>query len=851
MIIQNASKNHVQKRNMLHIRLKWMLFGLGGMVLILFVAIMSMGYGMMLYKTTKASTMAGFLKNIVRTKLNIIPNYIKGAFSSPEHFYLDIKHEDFQKIVYFRKISLERGKITADVKEENIPAKVTLNKTKYKISLNMTGQNLDHLGRSDKWSFRVKVKRKKSILGMKEFSLLVPNGRVSQYNHPISEWICHQLEKEEGIISLRYEFVDVTINGKYIGVYALEEHFEKRLIENNNLRDGLLFKPNLAKIHIYNQKKIMVTPALKAQSELLRVLWKSFFIGDIPTSKIFDIEKLAKYYAIADLVNGHHTHWPGNIYFYFNPITMRIEPIGREWSSPYHNEAQHKSSPLYLNNFQYSPFLHEKLFKDPVFVEKYISTLSKITKPEYLNNFFRKIDGLLQEKLNILNKDYFAYSYSNKYLYDSQLNIKNIINPNLSKSQLAVYYDSFKNNILHLTFVNQQSLPLEILSITSDEIDVFNPVGKEIVFGDNDGKHKLLKFKIPKGVILEKPDLNAMKIKYKVLGTKETRQSIIAPWLYKEREKYADWPIQSDIQYTQRKFLEIDEIKKLIKFKPGKWKIEKNIVIPKGYRLVCDGGTQLDLLKSSTIVSYSPLSFLGSAVSPISISSSDFSGQGLVVMNVKEQSILEHVVFEGLSNPSKLGWSLSGAVNFYEAPVVFNNCTFKNNKSEDGLNIVRSRFELNNCYFYNAQSDAFDCDFCTGEINKSTFKNSGNDAIDVSGSSIKLKNVNISLAGDKGLSVGENSKVIADSVVIEKANIAAASKDLSILRINNMSVANSRIGFAAFQKKTEFGPAKIIAEEVSITNVDKLHFIENKSTLTLNGKSIKGAHKDHKLLEKL
>ena len=46
----------------------------------------------------------------------------------------------------------------------------------HKISLRLKGDHLDHL-RGKKWSFRVKVKRGNTLLGMKQFSLHHPKTR--------------------------------------------------------------------------------------------------------------------------------------------------------------------------------------------------------------------------------------------------------------------------------------------------------------------------------------------------------------------------------------------------------------------------------------------------------------------------------------------------------------------------------------------------------------------------------------------------------------------------------------------------------------------------------------------------
>ena len=83
------------------------------------------------------------------------------------------------------------------------------------------------------------------------------------------------------------------------------------------------------------------------------------------------------------------------------------------------------------------------------------------------------------------------------------------------------------------------------------------------------------------------------------------------------------------------------------------------------------------------------------------------------------------------------------------------NSKFINSNSEDSLNIVRSIFEINDSYFYASKSDALDADFSDGKIQNTSFREIGNDAIDVSGGKVFLKNIFVDVAGDKALSSGE------------------------------------------------------------------------------------------------
>jgi len=818
------------------------LIGLLLAFLFFIVVIASMSYGAMLYKTTAASQILGLLSNAAKTKFKIIPNYINGILSSPEHIYLDIKHTDYQKIAYYRKISLERGQVLPDVKQEGIPAKLTYNGKTYKVELQMTGQNLDHIARPYKWSFRVKVKGVDTIFGMKEFSLLVPNGRGSPYDNPVNEWVCHEIEKQEGIISLRYDFVDVTINGKYVGVYALEEHFDKRLIEHNNLREGIIFKANLDDLSVYNEKKVLTDPDLKAQIILLKTLWKSFIAGDISASKLFDIDKLAKYYAIADLVNGHHTHYGGNTFLYFNPITRLVEPIGREWQSPYEKNVY-----VYLENPQYSPLYHQKIFNDLKFIRSYIVELDRLSDPEYLNNFFKKIKPKLKQKINILNKDYAAFEYTNDYLYSNQIYIRSRLYPEDGVLIIVAYYDNFSGPILHLTCKNLYSLPIEILGVDFEEKFFLEPVKETILFNANtksNGQvsYETVAFKVLPTFNSENAMLNNAKIQYRILGTANTNESIVSWWRLSELEKYIEAPISKNKKYSDFEFIYEDKNTKSICIKPGKWVLNENLIIPEGFKLICNEGTSLELRNSATILSYSPLFFSGSKDSPIIIDSTDSTGQGIAVIKAKQESLLEYVNFNNLSNPMQQKWKLTGAVTFYESPAKIISCQFTNNRSEDGLNMVRSNFFINSCAFSNIFSDAFDSDFSNGTISNSSFSRCGNDAIDISGASVNVENIFIDTTGDKGLSVGENSDMSAENISVKNSKIGAASKDCSKLDVTNIKMSNCAFGFALYQKKSEFGPTSINAKKVIMENVKEAYLIEAHSKLTVDGKEIKATN---------
>ena len=74
-------------------------------------------------------------------------------------------------------------------------------------------------------------------------------------------------------------------------------------------------------------------------------------------------------------------------------------------------------------------------------------------------------------------------------------------------------------------------------------------------------------------------------------------------------------------------------------------------------------------------------------------------------------------------------------------------------------------------------------DFSDGLIENTEFINSGNDAIDISGSNVQVNDVEIIKVGDKAISAGEKSLLKGENILIKDSEIAYASKDLSSIQV--------------------------------------------------------------------
>jgi len=367
----------------------------------------------------------------------------------------------------------------------------------------------------------------------------------------------------------------------------------------------------------------------------------------------------------------------------------------------------------------------------------------------------------------------------------------------------------------------------EILSGQKDTIIVDLPRSFENLFVSK--KKKITGFVLPKHIY----DLN---IKYRISGVSQAHTTSIIPY---QKDKFEEEDLfRSKTVINNHKDLVINQETKEIYFSKLAVTLSEALIIPKGYMFKLHPGTTIDITKGGKIISHSPLYFVGTLQKPINIYSSDKKGQGMLVLSEEQKSKLKYVNFNYLTNPKHGSWSVTGAITFYESPVSLENVTISNNSCEDALNIVRTDFEMISCSISNTQSDAFDGDFVKGKIVYCKFSDLGNDAIDVSGSDLDINGVIVINAGDKGLSAGENSRMVINDVHISKSEIGIAGKDLSIVEAKNLKISNTKLGFTAFKKKPEFGPSNITVNGVVMENIETRYLIESSSSLFVDGKKV-------------
>jgi len=448
---------------------------------------------------------------------------------------------------------------------------------------------------------------------------------------------------------------------------------------------------------------------------------------------------------------------------------------------------------------------------DDEFVKKYLYYLNEYSKEDFLANFLEGLEESIVSRELFIRKRHGNYKFDREFIKKKATKIQIALPAHVNS--LQVFTQKKGESTTKLKLVNQHNFPIEI--ITGASINE-----RSIVYPQ-------IRKSVPQYFDWEVP-IGTKTIEYRVPGLDSIYKTSISKWSIQKNEAPRQELQATDLSRISDN-VEISD--RLLTFKPGVVNIYEPFIIPSGGELRINAGTQINLSGQGFILSYSPVQIVGDPDEPIIFNCEDGKNGSFTVMQADGRSRLRNVIFKNQNTLNYNKWQLTGAVNFYESDVDITRTSFENNQCEDALNIIRSEFHMEESSFKGTYADAFDSDFCTGKVLNSTFIDTGNDAIDASRSFLRIEGTKIINAGDKGISAGEQSTIHTDWNRIENAVIGMASKDRSKLFANNLTIENCNTGFAAFQKKPEFGPAIIFLELVHSKNIKHMYMKEDGSVI--------------------
>ncbi len=741
--------------------------------------------------------------------------------------------------------------------------------------MRLKGDWLDHL-KGDKWSYRIKLKDDFVWNELKVFSIQTPISRDF-----LSEWLAHELFTQQGVLTTKYGFVPVKINDRHMGLFAWEEHFVKQLVESRYRREGpilkfnedgfwkiqkfgklhkdsLLYLPDYqsALIEPFSMNKTMKTEHLKQQFVIAQTLLEQYRLGSKKVSDIFDVDKLAKYYALMDLTNARHGLIWHNMRFYYNPIISKLEPIAYDGYTSGGVLDWVKVPAIGAFSLEHNDSLSGKnmivlqILKDEKFINSYINYLVMYSNDDFIRGFYSSYQEQISQYEALVQKEFPYYQFDNTYYFKRAEKIRNLIPGIVEKFEELGSWESLNIQMKEekISKVYVEEAPPKFVNIFTQDtlndsanvlIQNFYPLPIKIL-GASSSKKYIQQY-LEEPVTINAYDGVPTEKEMRIIGSAKYLHFIVDDNLIAEHGVINAW--KAPLPRTPRQQME----DRMVNYQPfqkndngdyylasGDYTINKDMMFPEGSKLIIQKGVEINLLNHAAVIVQGALEIQGTASKPVRIFSEDSTGQGVTVLQANSKSTLSHVQFKQLTALNKEGWTQTGSVNFYESKVEINNCSFISNQCEDALNTIRTEFLVSNCSFENIYGDAFDSDFCQGRVINCAFSDVGNDAIDFSGSYAYISNVNIVECGDKAISGGEASKLDVEEVQIEKCKIAVASKDASRVDISRSEINNVAYGAVVFRKKPEYAFPDLRLTEVTMTNVDTLNQIEEGSTMFIN-----------------
>jgi len=738
---------------------------------------------------------------------------------------LDVKFKHMQKIFKKRAEALKKN-LLVQGKNDFVPASIRVRGIEEKINakIRLKGDFVDHL-KGDKWSFRVHTKGKDHFSGLRRFSVQHPKTRGFQ-QEPLFFEILAQLD----ILAPRYSFVDLSVNGKNIGLMAVEEHFSKELLEANGRKEGVIvrfdesivfdardgFERRMGLdggvfdsykntyIDAFRSSKVKKSERLSRDYGNAVGMLRGFVSGEMKASDVFDATQIGKLAAAADLWGAWHVLEWRNIRFYLNPITMKLEPIAYDAN----HDDRGKVNTLVSRKSQ----LFSELLKDPVIFNAYkdaiLSLANNINRGNLLETLKAKEEGILHQLQNEyfllpgIDYEYFSrqatfistYDFSQytarEYHFTDNIKLDDIRAIDYPRILHAYLIDGKKG-------ISDNTFRLELASAVPYDINITNIQLKA-------KKSKTPRLKTPKNTaytlplmlpVLQKGDTPVFSVtlevdgfdvkKYdlevsaKIAGREQTYTLKAMPYYPSIATKFLPTSTLED-QLVKHRFLSVDEAHKTLSVSKGVHKITQSLIIPSGYTLKINKGTTLQFSNNAILMSYGPVKMVGSLQEPIILE--PFPGanagaetgreipnwQGIVVMQAGATSQLTHVEFRKTKGIVQGGWQLTGGVTFYESNIEINNASFIDNSGEDALNVIHSSFDITDIYIERSASDAFDSDFSDGQFTKGIFKDIG---LAGGGDGIDISGSNVVVTGTQFINIDDKALSVGEKSAMVAKNI--------------------------------------------------------------------------------
>lgn len=257
---------------------------------------------------------------------------------------------------------------------------------------------------------------------------------------------------------------------------------------------------------------------------------------------------------------------------------------------------------------------------------------------------------------------------------------------------------------------------------------------------------------------------------------------------------------------------------------PGRVVLARTLEIDASREVVLAPGLDLKMAAGVSLIVYGDFHSVGTASDPILISGALGTERwgGVLVHGRRSrpsQVRVEYTTFEGGFGGETERIRFTAPFAVHAGVVRLRHLRLLNGRAEDAINLKYSEVDVAEVEIRGARDDAFDCDFCSGTLARVRIRDVGGDGLDFSGSDLRLEETAISGCGDKGVSIGEATRIRLTETRIENCYTGIAVKDLSQADIRDVSLSRLEVGVALYVKKPSFGPSRARVEGARLHDV--------------------------------
>ena len=815
---------------------------------------------------------------------------------------IEVADADWQQIAAARQRALTRGMLQ-EQDQIPVPVSVTLGSESARGLARLKGDWLDHID-TDQWSLRFELER--PIGGMVRFSVQHPKTRGFGL-----EWLTMAVGRREGLLAPRAEIVRMMRNGVDAGIYYLEEHFSKELLESQGRREGPIVRfdesamwatwvqhgfqqthtmsaavqpaatfftavsgafnePRLTSLDSLNRRMVRALAQVDDLQRLAllatgpardRKVQALAQLGGRTVEDLFRTDQLGKWLAVHTLFRGLHGLAWHNLRFYHDPVLDRLEPILFDVGG---DLIDHEGE-LALDWYDAKWFTQSPAVLAAAFAE-----LGKMTEPDWLPAVAREFGpkmhayGEAMSKAGVLQAGINLDALFAIVLPHQIESLRAITRPVVAAgfaAELAgvrtsagddrvVDVDAWATTsiptcVRGFRFANGRVVPaaealVGLSGVAGSGSDLQVLAGGAVML-PRDQSHAQFRFAVDRRMAgLSEVEALKRAIRSGVAGDDKVKVEVLFRPLAEAQDRVQPLVLRrvesEDMRsrgrpkppslldalarYPQLTYdLAADELSVL----PGRHELDGDLIVPEHHVLHIRAGTELRFAPGAVLVAEAIVAE-GALGKPIVLGPRDekLGWGGLQVLGNGTPSTLAWVEASGMTALDRGGWQSSGGVTFLRSPVTMVDCTLRGARCEDSINVFAARLQATRCVFEGGPSDLIDGDFVTGEVVSCTFRNSGEDAIDVSGSQLLVKECRFEGIGDKCISVGEDSRVSVQGCAIASTSIGIAAKDRSEVTVSALSLAKvDHYAFAVYIKKPEFGPSRMTVDGFVWTGAGK------------------------------